>query len=240
MKERVTQYPVFRVCVFLRIRLLFYIASAVLLIVPVTAGLTFEPPTVDEVLSQSENETVYIMPDQPDSPLKFGVAIIPDQYIRSMDDRFSSSVINPFDDDYEVSQHADVSTVVRVALDEFKFFSGLNNWIHGVEKTMNGYSRKLKLIGEFNLDPRNSDPVDYIEKVNLVAEIYKSESVRPFHRNKIKSILSQFEINKVTWNMGFYINSPEISFKLGIGDAIMIHSSAGEDVNVGAMIKLSI
>jgi len=106
---------------------------------------------------------------------------------------------------------------------------------------MNGYSRKLMLTGELNIDPRrNTDLVDYIEKVNLVAEIYKAQDVTPSHRNYIKSILSQFEVNKVTWNMGFHFNSPEITFKLGIGDAFIIQSSAGEDAKVGALIKLSI
>jgi hypothetical protein len=219
---------------------LLYIVSAFLIIIPVTTGFTSEQPKSGEVSPQPKNEAVYIMPEQLCSPLKFGVAITPDQYTRSMDYRFPASVINPFDDDYKMSQHADVSSVVRIALHEFKFFSGLNYWIQDMEKTVDGYSRKFMLTGEFNLDPRNADPVDYIEKVNFIAEIYKAENVRPFQRNQIKSILSQFEINRVTWNMGFLFDRPGISFKLGIGDALMIQSSAGEDVKVGVMIRLSI
>ncbi|MBC2717789.1 MAG: hypothetical protein HF978_21000 [Desulfobacteraceae bacterium] len=238
MTGRGTHNPSLRICVFFYIKVFLY--SAFLFFSPISTGLAIEHTSIEKVSPPPDNEPVYIIPEQPDSPLKFGVSITPGTYIHSIDYRLSSSYINPFDEEYQVTQHAEVSTVVRIALDEFKFFSGLNHWICDVEKTMNVYCRKFMLTGEINLDPQNTDPVDYIEKVNFVAEIYKAEYVRPHHRNKIKSIFSQFEINKVTWNMVFHLDSPQVAFKLGIGDAIMIHSSAGEDVKVGAMIKLSI
>ena len=240
MPERITRYPIFKQCVFFYTKYALYFVIVFFFIHPAINVFSAEQPEIDEDSSYPQSEPVYIIPDQSDSPLKFGVAITPD-----LNDRFPGfqsipSQINPIDDDYRSTQHADVSTVVRIALDEFKCFSGLNHWIHDVEKKVGGYSRTLKLTGELNLNKHNTDPVDYFEKVDFTGEIYKQENVSPARRNKIKSITSQFLINKVTWNMGVHINSPQISFKLGIGDALIIQSFVGEDVKIGAMIKLSI
>ncbi len=210
-----------------------------MLFITVTTGFSNELPKEGKGPSHPVKESIYIMPEQTGSPLEFGVGITPDKYTHFMDYRLSSSYLNPFDNKNTMSQHADVSTVVRIALDEFKFFTGLNQWIHGVENTMNGYSRKFRLTGEFNFNPNNTYPVDYIQKVNLVTEIYTAEKDVPLRRNPNKSILRQFKISKVTWDMGFHFDTPEILFKLGIGDAIMIQSSAGKDIKIGAMIKLS-
>jgi len=129
---------------------------------------------------------------------------------------------------------------VRVAIDKLEYFSGLSHRINYMEKTMSGYTRKLMLTGELNIDSRNADPVGYVENFNLVAEITKEENPMPFRRNKIKSISSQFEINKLSWGMGFYVNRQAISFKLGLGDAIIIQSFVGQDVSSLIKFKLSI
>ena len=129
--------------------------------------------------------------------------------------------------------------ITRIAIDKFKCFSGLNHRINYMEKTMSGYTRKLMLTGELNLDSRNTDSFGYMEQVNLVAEITKEENPAPFTKNKIKSIPSQFEINKLTWGMGLYFNSQEISFKFGLGDAIKIQSFVGEDVRVEVKFRIS-
>lgn len=144
------------------------------------------------------------------------------------------------DNDYERTQHADLTTVVRIALDEFKLFSGFGQWVRGVEKTMDGYTRKLMLTGELNLDTHNTEPAEYMKRVDLTAEIFKLENPVPFGKGKIRSISNQFEINKLTWGMSFHLNNPELSFKLGIGESIMIQSFAGKDTEARIMIKLTI
>jgi len=195
----------------------------------------------EEALSKPAGESFYIIPDQPGSPFKLGVAITPDQNTRYMDISSHSSHLYSFDNDHKRTRHANVSTVVRIALDEFKCFSGLSHRINYVEKTMSGYTQKLKLSGELNLDSRNADPVGYMEQVNLVAEISKEENPAPFTRNRIKSISNQFVINKLTWGMGLYFNRQAISFKLGLGDAIKIQSFIGNnDVCVGVKFRISI
>jgi len=238
--ERITQYPSFKRCAFFYIRYGFYFVLVFIFINPAINVFSAEHPKIDEDSSYPKSEPVYIIPDQSDTPLKFGVAITPDLQARFPGFQSTPSQISPFNDNYRLTQHADVSTVVRIALDEFKCFSGLNHWIHDVEKKVDGYSRKFKLTGELNVNKHNTDPVDYIERVNFAGEIYKQENVSPTRRNKIQSFISQFEMNKVTWNIGVHINSRQILFKLGIGDAIIIQSFAGEDVKIGAMIKLSI
>jgi len=238
--ERITHHTSFKLCVFFHLRVFLYFIASFLLVFPVPYVLSIESPPIEEMSSQPAGESVYFIPDQPGSPFKFGVAITPDQYTQYTDNHLNSSSLHQFENEYTRTQHADVSTVVRIALDEFKICSGLNRWVHGVEKAMHGYSRKMMLTGELNLNSYKTDSVDYIEKVNFVAEIYKAEMPSLFRRDKVKSILSQFEINKITWSMGFHLNSPEIAFKLGIGEAIVIQSFAGEDVKVGIMIKLSI
>ena len=105
---------------------------------------------------------------------------------------------------------------------------------------MHGYSRKLMLTGELNLDSCKAHLADYIGKLNLVAEIYKTDTPDSTSRNKMDAMLSQFEVNKLTWNMEFRLNSPSISIKIDVGKALTIHSKVGEEMKFGALIKLSI
>jgi len=238
---KITHIPLFRVCISYHINFIICIAALFLFILTISTGFSEEQISHGDMSCQSTGEPVYIIPDQSCSLLKFGVAITPDYSIQPMDSAFFHSNMNPLDDEDVLTQHANMSTVVRIAINEFQCFSGLNQKIQDMKKTMNCYSRKFMLTGELNLDPKNTQPLDYIEKVNLVAHIYNDKpKIKISHYNYLNRILSQFEINKLSWNMGLNVNSPGISFKIDIGEAFMIHSSAGEDFRIGAMIKLSI
>lgn len=252
MTKRIIHNPFSGQCEFFYLRFLIYFVFLFFLCIPVISGFSAEQPETGDASSKSSGESVYIIPDQPNSPLKFGVAITPyyttdhnpnhtlNQYFRYMEIPSHSRCLDPFENDHKRTKHAKVSSVVRVAIDEFKFFSGLSHRINYVEKSMSGYSRKLMLTGELNLDSRNADPIDYMENINLVAEISINENPMSFRRSKIKSIPSQFEINKLTWGMGLYVNRQAISFKLGLGDAIIIQSFVGQDVRNLIKFKLSI
>jgi hypothetical protein len=240
MPERITHHPSFKLCAFFLIRYMLYFVLVFFLAIPIINVSSAGQPKIDEVSSQLKSDPIYIIPDQTNSVLKFGVAISPDQSAPFRNNRFFAAYDHSFDKNYKIEQHADVSTVVRIALDEFKCFSGLNHLVHDMEKTLNVYSRKLMLTGELNLDSYKTDPLDYFEKINLGAEIFNTEKNRPDHHNKIKMILRQFEVNQLTWNVGFSLHSPELTFKLDIGKAFSVYSSVGQNVVVGAMIKLSI
>ena len=238
---KITHIPLFRVCISYHVKLFISIAAAFLFIISISTGFCEERISIKDKSYHSAGEPVYIIPDQSHTPLKFGVAITPDHAIQPMDSAFFYSDMNHLDDNYSTTQHANVSTVVRIALDEFQCFSGFNNLVQNLEKTMNCYSRRLMLTGELNLDPKNTKPSNYIEKVNLVAQIYNNKpQVKISHYNYLNRILSQFEINKLSWNMGLNVKQPGISCKIDIGEAFTIHSSAGEDSQIGAVIKLSI
>jgi len=239
--ERITHIPLFRKRISVRRKLILSITVAFLFFISISTGFSAEKISVKDKSYQSSGESFYIIPDQSHTPFKFGVAITPDHDIFPVTSAFIHSDMNQLRDNYLTTQHANVSTVVRIALDEFQCFSGINNLVQDMEKTMNCYTRKFMLTGELNLDPKNIESSNYIKKVNLSAYIYKDKSkVRISNQNYLNRILRQFEINKLSWNMGFNVNRPGISFKIGIGEAFMIHSSASEDFDIGAMIKLSL
>lgn len=241
VKGKITHHSLFRVCVFFHIKLIIFIVTALLLIISISTGFSAEQTPFDDKSLLLDNESIYFIADRSHSVLKFGVSIIPDHFTQPTDSALNFSSVNPCGVNYQEPQHANASTVVRIVLDEFKCFSGLNNMVQGVEKSIDGYTRKFMITGEFNLDPKNTEPVNYIEKINFEAQIYKKpQKDRVSHRKGLRSILSQFEINKLTWNMGFYLNSPGLSLKLGIGDAFIIHSSTDKNIIAGVMVKLSI
>ena len=49
-------------------------------------------------------------------------------------------------------------------------------------------------------------------------------------------ILSQFAFHKITWVTGFDLS--EVSFKLGLCDALMLDACAGNDIRVGATVRV--
>jgi hypothetical protein len=238
---KITHIPLFRVCISYHINFIICIAALFLFIISISTGFCEEKIFYDDTTGQPAPEPVYIIPDQSYSPLKFGVAITPDYSIQPMDSAFFHSDMNQLDDGQLQTQRARASTVVKIALDEFHFFSGLNNLVKDLEKTMHCYTRKFMLTGELNLDQKNAHSLDYIEKVNLVAHIYDDKPKKKMsHYHYSKRILSQFEINKMSWNIGLNFKRPGISLKIEIGEALTLHSSVGADSQIGAMIKLSI
>jgi len=68
------------------------------------------------------NDPIYIIPDQPGSMLSFGIAVNQATLLTERSIYDPLLFVDPFEEVFFKLEKSDVSTVVRIALDEFSFF----------------------------------------------------------------------------------------------------------------------
>ena len=195
---------------------------------------------------QQKESAIPILDVRSKAPVEFGMAIHTKQVVNAREASPFFTGTDPFkaSADPKASQKADVSSIIRIALDEFGFLAGLKDTVKMAERRVGSYTQKLMLTGEFNFEPQSEGSPDtpkWHHKINLGARIYKNQRAKSAPaRNSSHPFIDQVQIDHLAWDIDVDPAAPEFSFDIQIGRAFTMNASAGDSASVGAFIKLSL
>jgi len=225
--------------------LILAMAVGILMVIHTSAYGGEQQPSGSAAGQQKEG-AIPILDVRSKAPVEFGMAIRTKQAFNAGEASPFFAVTDPFkaSADPQASQKADVSSIIRIALDEFGFLAGLKDTVKMAERRVGSYTQKLMLTGEFNFEPQSEGSPDtpkWHHKINLGARIYKNQRAKSAPaRNSSHPFIDQLQIDRLAWDIDVDPADPEFSFDIQIGRAFTMNASAGDSASVGAFVKLSL
>ena len=193
---------------------------------------------------QPDDPHIYILPETLNSPLNFGVGLSLSDVLDADDRRRleCQKKFCPYDDPYRSdTRAAELSTVLRLAIDRFSFFSGLKDTVTRVERTVNDYSERIMLSGELRVRRLTDNSYEINENINIGAQFTpRTDNLSGTAPAQRPSIANQLAIRNVRWNTGFNVGEREISLNLNLGDAVQITAAGGDDPWVGVLFTFKL
>lgn len=194
----------------------------------------------DQTDIQAADPHIYIFPEHFNSPLNFGVALNVSNILNKDERRRIECQKNfrTYEDPYKSNQKsAELSTVLRLAIDQLPYFSGLKHTVTRMERRINDYCEQIRLSGELKVRRLTDNSYEIRENINLGAQFSRREkNPPPAGFNQKKSIVDQLAFSYVRWDSGFNVGDREISLNLHLGDAIELTAAGGSDMRVGVLL----
>lgn len=156
------------------------------------------------------------------------------QYSKFLNEPLTAGDPGLFSRNEEDQRRADLMTIVRLAVEEFKFLSGVRLYWELTEKNLEELAIKLRLKGELPIaQPASHD--------RSAGQVQNSRALRPRrpsgHRPESAGVLSLFMPKKLSWNLGMDPNDLTIFGELNLNSHLMISGELGDSTQLGLYFK---
>jgi hypothetical protein len=200
------------------------------------AAADIQPSQVKTIGSASANDTLLI--DIECSSRQTGSAFCnlrtDMQYSKFLNIPLTVDEIELFSGNEEDQHRADLMTIVRLAVEEFKFLSGVRLYWEITEQNLEELAIKLRLKGELPIaQPASHD--------RSTGHVQNSRALQPRrssgHGSESTGILALFMPKKLRWNLGMDPNDLTVFGELNLNSHLMISGELGDSTQLGLYFK---